>query len=47
MHNACPNADHKVVLEAVKRCSELVCFWANMTVVAAENPMYMKNLTYT
>jgi hypothetical protein len=47
MHNACPNNDHKALLEAVNRCSMGVCFWPNMTVVAAENPMYMKNLRYT
>jgi len=39
MHNGCPYTGHKALLEVVKRCSMGACFWPNMTVVAAENPM--------
>jgi hypothetical protein len=46
MYNACPNFDRKALLLVVNRGSMRVCLWPNVTVVSAENPMYLKNLIY-
>jgi hypothetical protein len=47
MHNAHPKFDRKALLVVVNRRTMWVCFWPNMAVVTAENPMYMKNLIHT
>jgi len=46
MYNARPNVDRKALLVAVIGCSMRVCFKPNMTVVAVENPTFVKNLIY-
>jgi hypothetical protein len=46
MQNVCPNIKCKALLVVVNRCSMRVCYWPNMSVVAVEDPSYMKNLIY-